>query len=161
MRKQNRKSTASSSKRPRALAITGLGMVLATALIVAGVARTNVSASAGVTMGTDQGTQDAPGQQKKYKTTRPIVKDQQTGELRLPTTEELQQTIDSLSSLTRRDVAAAQPTATAVTGWSALGVSATSGVFVVRPNEDGTMETRCVFTFEEAAAFLGLVEDIQ
>jgi hypothetical protein len=143
------------------VAITGLGIVLATALMVAGIARTDVAASNGDITASDQGTQTAPGQQKKYKATRAIVKDQQTGELRLPTSEELQQTIDSLSSLTHRDVAAAEATPTGVTGWSALGVSATAGVFVARPNEDGTVETRCVFTFEEAAAFLGLVEDVQ
>jgi hypothetical protein len=160
MRKPSRKSTARSSKRSRTVAITGLGLVLATALIVAGITRTNVSASNGSTA-MDQGAQNAPGQQKKYKATRAIVKDTQTGEVRMPTTEELQQTIDSLASLTHRDVAAAAATPTAVSGWSALGVSAASGVLVARPNEDGTMETRCVFTFEEAVAFLGLVEDIQ
>ena len=29
------------------------------------------------------------------------------------------------------------------------------------PTEDGTWETRCVFTVEEGAEFLGLVEDVQ
>lgn len=161
MRKQNRKSTASSSKRPRTVAITGLGIVLGIVIIVAGIARTNVAASNGGSTAADQSAQNAPGQQKKYKATRAIVTDKQTGEVRLPTAEELQQTIDSLASLTHRDLAAAQATPTAVTGWSALGVSAAAGVVVARPNEDGTMETQCVFTFEEAAAFLGLVEDIQ
>jgi hypothetical protein len=161
MRKRHAKGIARSTKRPRAVAMAGLGLILAATFIVATLSRTTVAASNGAVMAADQGTQNAPGQQKKYKATRAIVKDQQTGELRLPTTEELQQTIDSLASLTGRDVAAAAAAPTAVTGWSALGVSATSGVLVARPNEDGTMETRCVFTFEEAAAFLGLVEDIQ
>ena len=143
--------------RKRNRTIAGLGIMLAATIMVAVSARTNVAASPAA----EQGPQNAPGQQKKYKATRPIVKDQQTGELRLPTSEELQQTIDSLSSLTHRDLAAAKATPTAVTGWSELGVSATAGVFVARPNEDGTMETLCVFSFEEAAAFLGLVEDIQ
>jgi hypothetical protein len=143
----------------RTRTIAGLGIIIATAFIVAALARTNVAAAnAGVA---DQGAQNAPGQQKKYKATRAIVKDKETGELRLPTPEELQQTVDSLASLTHRDLAAAAPTATAVTGWSTLGVPAAAGVFVARPDADGTMETRCVFTFEEAAAFLGLVEEIQ
>jgi len=30
---------------------------------------------------------------------------------------------------------------------------------LARPADDGTFETRCVFTFEEGAEFLGLVED--
>jgi len=36
-----------------------------------------------------------------------------------------------------------------------------SAHMLARPNEDGTWETRCVFTVEEGAAFLGLVEDVQ
>ena len=161
MRKRDKNSSTGSSKRPRAVAITGLGIVLAMTIIVAAIARTNVAASTGSVTAADQGTQTAPGQQKKYKATRAIIKDKDTGEVRLPTPEELQQTIDSLASLTRRDINAAAATPTAVSGWSALGVSPATGIFVARANEDGTMETRCVFTFEEAAAFLGLVEDIQ
>ena len=161
MRTRETKSSPRSSKRPRAVAITGLGIVLATAIIVAAIARTNVAASTVSATSADQGTQTAPGQQKKYKATRAIIKDKDTGEVRLPTAEELQQTIDSLASLTQRDINAASATPTAVAGWSALGVSPATGIFVARANEDGTMETRCVFTFEEAAAFLGLVEDIQ
>jgi len=30
---------------------------------------------------------------------------------------------------------------------------------LARPNADGTWETKCVFTLEEGAEFLGLVED--
>jgi hypothetical protein len=151
MQKRNVKSTA----------ITGLGIILATATMVAAIARTNVAASSSAVIATDQGPQTAPGQQKKYKATRAIVRDTQTGELRLPTTEELKQTVDSLASLTHQDVAAAVATPTTVTGLSALNISPAAGVFVARPNEDGTMETQCVFTFEEAVAFLGIVEDIQ
>jgi hypothetical protein len=33
------------------------------------------------------------------------------------------------------------------------------GVLLGRPNGDGTWETKCVFTLEEGAEFLGLVED--
>jgi hypothetical protein len=32
------------------------------------------------------------------------------------------------------------------------------GVMLARPAADGSWETLCVFTFEEGAAFLGLVE---
>jgi hypothetical protein len=31
------------------------------------------------------------------------------------------------------------------------------GVVLARPKADGSFETRCVFTFEEGAEFLGLV----
>jgi len=150
-----------SMRKRNSKAMTGLGLILATAVIVAATARTNVAASTTGVVAADQGPQTAPGQQKKYKATRAIVRDTQTGELRLPTTEELKQTVDSLASLTHQDVAATVATPTAVTGVSALNISPAAGVFVARPNEDGTMETRCVFTFEEAVAFLGIVEDIQ
>ncbi len=33
-------------------------------------------------------------------------------------------------------------------------------VMIARPNADGTTEVLCVTSFEEAAAFLGLVEDV-
>ena len=33
------------------------------------------------------------------------------------------------------------------------------GILLARPNDDGTWETRCVFTLEEGAEFLGLVVD--
>ena len=33
------------------------------------------------------------------------------------------------------------------------------GTILARPTADGTMETRCVFTIEEATEFLGLVID--
>ncbi len=34
-----------------------------------------------------------------------------------------------------------------------------AGVLLARPNGDGTWETKCVFTLEEGAEFLGIVED--
>jgi hypothetical protein len=34
-----------------------------------------------------------------------------------------------------------------------------NGVVLARPNGDGTWETKCVFTLEEGAEFLGIVED--
>ena len=58
----------------------------------------------------------------------------------------------------RHDVAVSLEVAVAVAVIATvLGTSA--GIVLARPNEDGTWETRCVFTLEEGAAFLGLVED--
>jgi hypothetical protein len=34
-----------------------------------------------------------------------------------------------------------------------------AGVMLARPRTDGTYETRCVFSFEEGAEFLGLVAE--
>jgi hypothetical protein len=57
-----------------------------------------------------------------------------------------------------------QPVATAMTstarntgGVTAKLDKAFGGVVLARPKADGSIETRCVFTFEEGAEFLGLV----
>ena len=98
--------------------------------------------------------------QKHYKGTRPIVVDRQTGQRRLPTQEEADQAAASLSELAKRPESL--PEATAPAGGVALDLQGGfGGVILARPNEDGTWETRCVFTFEEGIAFLGLVEDIK
>lgn len=127
-----------------------VGMAVAIALMVAMPAHSLVSAS-----------QNPPGQQKKYKATRPIVVDAQSGEVRMPTADEVADTVTNLVTLTKR-------TEEGLTGTTSIGGAVGvdldggfGGVMLARPTEDGTMETRCVFTFEEAAEFLGLVEDNQ
>lgn len=112
-----------------------------------------------VAMMTAPGTsaQGAQGKAKKYKGTRAIVVDAASGELRLPTQQEVDQAVQGLSSLAPRPVEQAQQT-TLSNGAVAVNLEG-SGVVLARPNGDGTFETRCVFTFEEGAAFLGLVED--
>jgi hypothetical protein len=97
------------------------------------------------------------GKAKKYKGTRAIVVDSTTGQLRLPTQQEVDQAVQGLSSLTPKPVEDAQQT-TLSNGAVAVVLDG-SGVVLARPNGDGTFETRCVFTFEEGADFLGLVED--
>jgi hypothetical protein len=95
--------------------------------------------------------------QKKYRGTRKIVKDTVTGEFRLPTQEEGDKTVSDLARLTRRseDIASA----TGPVGGVSLDLDeGFGGTFVARPNADGTMETRCVFSLQEALEFLGFVE---
>jgi len=101
--------------------------------------------------------QGAQGKAKKYKGTRAIVVDSTTGQLRLPTQQEVDQAVQGLSSLTPKPVEEAQETRLP-NGAVAVNLEG-SGVVLARPNGDGTFETRCVFTFEEGAAFLGIVED--
>ena len=95
---------------------------------------------------------------KKYKATREIVLDQQTGQRRMPTQAEVDEVVTNLSQLTSRpeDLPTAQGAGGAVTVDLAGGYN---GVVLGRPGTDGGYETRCVFTFEEGAEFLGLVED--
>lgn len=95
--------------------------------------------------------------QKKYRGTRRIVKDEATGEFRLPTEAETDKTVADLDRLTKR------PEDLPSIVSSAGGVSVDlqegfAGTFVARPKSDGTMETLCVFSLEEALDFLGFVE---
>ena len=95
--------------------------------------------------------------QKKYRATRRIVKDSSTGQFRLPTEQEAQETIADLARLTQRPESL--PSSDVAAGGVAVDLEdAFAGTFVARPKEDGTMETRCVFTLEEALEFLGFVE---
>jgi hypothetical protein len=159
MRKRTNARVTTTSNNSRTFVIAAAGFILAAGMAVS-VAPAQAFTSAAMTAGGEQGV-NAPGQKKKYKATRPIVVDSQTGELRLPTSEELQQTVDTLATLTARNTVVA-PTASATPGWSTLDLDGGfAGVMLARPNDDGSLETRCVFTFEEGAAFLGLVEDVQ
>lgn len=103
------------------------------------------------------GTKSSNASPKKYKATREIV-DQQTGQRRMPTQEEVDQVVSNLSQLASRpeDLPSTQGAGGAEMVDLANGYG---GVVLARPSADGSWETRCVFTFEEGAEFLGLVED--
>ena len=101
--------------------------------------------------------QSPQGKAKKYKGTRAIIVDSNTGQLRLPTQEEVDQAVKGISSLVVKPVEDAQER-TMSSGRVAISLDG-GGVVLARPNGDGTFETRCVFSFEEGADFLGLVED--
>ena len=102
--------------------------------------------------------QNAP-KGKKYIATRAIAVDAQTGTLRLPTPQETQALVDSLVEMTNRSAEGLQVT-TLANGVKTVNIDGRfQSVMLSRPKEDGTSEMLCVTTFEEAAAFLGLVED--
>ena len=103
------------------------------------------------------GTKSSNASPKRYKATREIV-DQQTGQRRMPTQEEVDQVVSNLSQLASRpeDLPSTQGAA----GGEMVHLDGGyGGVVLARPSADGSWETRCVFTFEEGAEFLGLVED--
>jgi hypothetical protein len=100
--------------------------------------------------------QSAQGKAKQYKGTRAIIVDSATGQLRLPTQQEVDQAVKSISRLVPRPVEEARQQ-TLSSGAIAVSLDG-GGVVLARPNGDGTFETRCVFTFEEGADFLGIVE---
>ena len=96
---------------------------------------------------------------KSYKATRAFVVDKETGKSRLPTQQEVDEVVANLSALGQR------PTDTLQTSSQASGAVTVAldggfgGILLARPNDDGTWETKCVFTLEEGAEFLGLVAD--
>jgi hypothetical protein len=93
-----------------------------------------------------------------YTATRAIAMDSATGKYRKPNAAEIDALVADLKSLTRQPQAVAM-TATArnTGGVTAKLDKAFGGVMLARPGSDGSVETRCVFTFEEGADFLGLV----
>jgi hypothetical protein len=106
---------------------------------------------------TQQDGRPAPAQ-KRFRATRPIAIDQATGRGRMPTDAEVEQLVETLSTLTKRTSDDLQET-TVASGATAIDLGGGfAGVMLARASEDGTLETLCVFTFEEGAEFLGLVE---
>lgn len=100
----------------------------------------------------------SPVNQKRYKATRPIVVDKQTGQRRLPNQEEIDEVVANLTVLADRQENL--PQASLSGGAVAVDLAGGyGGVMLARPSENGGWETRCVFTFEEGAEFLGLVEE--
>lgn len=103
----------------------------------------------------------AQGRQKRFKATRAFVVDKQTGAVRMPTQVEVDEVVANLTAMGQRP-AESLPQATQANGTVTVDLDGGfGGIVLARPNEDGTWETRCVFTLEEGAAFLGIVEDVQ
>ncbi len=97
---------------------------------------------------------------KKYIATRAITVDKVTGQLRKPTEEETQALVDMLHTLIKPAPDAGDQT-TLANGAIAMALDGQGApVMLARPGPDGTTEVLCVTSFEEAAAFLGLVEDV-
>lgn len=93
---------------------------------------------------------------KKYVAKKETIFDQSTGKLRKPTEVETQAIVDQISALTNRSSEGLTPV-TQPNGMTYVNLEGRfNGVVLGRANADGTTEVRCVFTMEEAAAFLGL-----
>ena len=96
---------------------------------------------------------------KHYKGTRAYVVDKETGAVRMPTQQEVDEVVANLSALGQRPAENLQQ-APQSDGAVAVDLDGGfGGILLARPNADGTWETKCVFTLEEGAEFLGLVED--
>lgn len=101
----------------------------------------------------------ADAKQKHFKATRAFVLDKQTGNARMPTESEIATVVADLSTLASRSTESLSET-TATGGAIAVDLAGGfGGVVLARPAANGSWETLCVFSLEEGAEFLGLVED--
>jgi hypothetical protein len=95
---------------------------------------------------------------KKYVATREIIFDKASGTLRLPTTQETEDLVAHISSLTNRSTDGLT-VAQQANGMKVMSLQGRfSGVVLGRALADGTTEVRCVMTLDEALEFLGLEE---
>jgi hypothetical protein len=94
-------------------------------------------ASCALALSLGMGAADAAEKSVKYAATRAIAMDSVTGKYRKPNAAEIDRLVSD--------------------GVTARLDKAFGGVMLARPRSDGSIETRCVFTFEEGADFLGLV----
>ena len=145
--------TPRNSSRTRRVA--SLGAVVAAGIFTVLTAHTAVAAQPLAGASASEGA-PAPG---RYKGTRRIVVDKQTRQLRMPTTEEVGQLVVDLARLTKRSTENLPETEIPGGGTSVDLEGGFGGVMLARPNDDGTYETKCVFTFSEGAEFLGLVRE--
>ena len=96
--------------------------------------------------------------QKKYVATQAIIFDKATHKLRKPTAEETTAMVDQISALTNRSTDGLT-VRELPNGTKQVNLKGRFNEVVIgRANPDGTVETRCVESIEEAAAFLGLEE---
>ena len=139
----------------RTASVILLGVIAAISVVV--ISLTGVGSATDVAASTNPKlTQEV---QKRYKATRPIVMDQKTGQLRMPTKKEIDEAVKSLATLAKRSSEGLQQVTLASGAVTVDLDGGFGGVILARPNDDGTWETKCVFTIEEGMAFLGLVED--
>jgi hypothetical protein len=115
-------------------------------------------ASCALALSLGAGAAEAAEHGVRYTATRAITLDSATGKFRKPNAAEVERMVADLEAMTRQPVATAMVrTAQGTRGITAKLDKDFGGVMLARPRADGSYETRCVFTFEEGAEFLGLV----
>lgn len=99
-------------------------------------------------------------QEKEYVAVRKIIYDRRTKTLRLPDAQELDDLVRDLGRLTDMSTEGLErfPLKGGGEGMDLDGRF--GGVMLARARPDGSSEVRCVFSFEEGAAFLGIEEKI-
>jgi hypothetical protein len=89
---------------------------------------------------------------------RAIIFDQSTRSLRKPTASETVAMVQTLQRLTSKPARRFSPSVQSIGGRQGSIEGDQANVVIARATADGQVETRCVQTFEEAAEFLGLVQ---
>ncbi len=133
-RKARRGQQASQSNRYTSKARLGilLGVVVAASILIA-------SLGSGAPVSAAGGYQSEQAKNKRYKATRPFVVDKQTGQVRMPTQQEVDQVVANLSDLGQRP-AETLPQTTSADGTVVVDLDgAFGGVLLGRPNEDGSV----------------------
>jgi hypothetical protein len=92
---------------------------------------------------------------QRWVATRAIYADGTTGRVRKPNTAETALLVRTLQNMTQRSAASRFSVSSDGVRQASNGESY---IVLSRPTEEGGTETLCVSTFEEAAAFLGLVQ---
>jgi len=101
----------------------------------------------------------AQAKAKHYKATRAFVVDKTSGDVRMPTQQEVDEVVANLTTLGQKPTEALAQSTQPSGAVSVDLDGGFGGIILARPNADGSLETRCVFTLEEGIAFLGIVED--
>ncbi len=142
---------------PRRARLARVLAPLAAAVLLVGllVALTHASGQ-----GRNKSPKPAPQSQsaKTYVPTREITVDKETGKVRKPTAAETQELVESLSSMLSRSTEGLTARTLPDGARQVTLEGRFAPVAIARPRADGTMEVRCVTSFDEAADFLGLVE---
>ena len=101
----------------------------------------------------------AVAETRAWRGNRAITVDAKTGVIRKPTADEARALVSSLRTMLNRSTEGLVATnrADGVRQVSLQGRF--SNVVLARPRADGTMETRCVSSFDEATDFLGLTPE--
>ena len=97
---------------------------------------------------------------RKFKPTRAVVLDKQTGARRLPTEAEVDALVVRLAALAPAPDSLSETVAPNGT----VGIRlprGSGGVILARLADNGKWESRCVFSLDEGATFMGLVEVIE
>ena len=153
-KKSSARSASQRRNRTRLVILTTIALVVLSGLYLIG-----ERSESGTTFSQQSRTDEHSPSQKKFRATRNLVIDEATGNPRKPTDAELDQLLATLEKLANTSTEGLREYPLEKGGYGMDLQGRFQGVFLSRPRPDGTLEIKCVFTFEEGLEFLGIVED--